>query len=94
METSYTSLIHRASESQSTKGRPRRNTVTFADNIVTHEFPTTENQCNSQTSVCDLNKEEYDVKTEDVNFPAIQVWDIDDSETFLQVMNNLKLVLS
>ena len=94
MDTSNTSLIGRASESQATKGRPRRNTVTFADNIVTHEFPTKEDQCINQTSICDLSNADYDVKTADVDFPAIQVWDIDDSETFQYLVNNLNLILS
>lgn len=92
MDTSNASLIDRASESQSTKGRPRRNTVTFADNIVTHEFPTNECQCINQTS--DLNNADYDAKTDDVDFPEMQVWDIDDSETFQHLVNNVKLISS
>jgi hypothetical protein len=94
METSNTSLIDHARELQSAKGRPRRNTVTFSDDIVTHEFRSDENQCARHTNNDSFNNEDGDIDADVVVFPAIQVWDIDNSETFVQYMNNLQSILS
>jgi hypothetical protein len=94
MKRSKTSLIENASESQLAKGRPRRNTVTFSDSVVTHVFQPQEDQCARQTNSIRFNNEDRGVQAEAAVFPTIQVWDIDDSETFAKYMTNLQMILS
>ena len=81
------SQIHLTNEPQSMKSRSKNVTVTFSDEIITYHFQPLVDQTQ-------LNHEDHKFHSKVEDIPDIQVWDIDDSEILMQVVNSFPFVLS